>query len=205
MHMIYRSATTGRKRQPTLDCPNIVQLRCSTVPHQMPGTSVQEAFSESFDPQTSNKKSPEWGLLMHSVAGGMRIASPQWGPTGATKKTLRGSFYAQRSGWAANIIPSWGPTGATKKTLSGSFYAQWSGWDANIIPSMGTHGATKKTLNGVFLCTAERVGCEYHPLNGDPRGQQKITRSGAFLCTAERVGCEYHPLNGDPWGQQKRP
>jgi len=63
----------------------------------------------------SNKKDLEWGLFMHSGAGGLRISSPQWGPT----------------------------------------------------------GATKKTLSGVFLCTAERVGCEYHPLNGDPREQQK--------------------------------
>ena len=41
------------------------------------------------------------------------------------------------------------------------------------IRRRGPTGAIKKTLNGVFLYTAERVECEYHPLNGDPREQQK--------------------------------
>ncbi len=116
----------------------------------------------------------------------MRISSPQWGPTGATKKTLNGSyyaqrsgvgceyhplngdpreqqkitevgpFYAQRSGWLRISSPQWGPMGATKKTLIGVFLCTAEGWDANIIPSMGTHGSNKKDPEwGLFMHSGE--------------------------------------------------
>jgi hypothetical protein len=42
---------------------------------------------ESFDPQTGNKKDPEWGLFMHSGAGGMREYHPLNGdPRGQQKR-----------------------------------------------------------------------------------------------------------------------
>jgi hypothetical protein len=66
----------------------------------------------------------------------------------------------------------------------------------------GRREEIKKTLSGAIL--AERVECEYHPLNGTHGSNKKDLEWGLFMHSGAG-GLRNHPLNGDPREQQKDP